>query len=557
MVADEFHQGLEGAMWNRFWMLLVLVFVLSGCLEEEKSFTEQGAEVGPVDGGGGQDLGLAETAVGSDVLSTDETDTAIVPEVADADVAGDVEVDSMEVALEVFPDVEPDMQDVANDVTVVDADADETAAEIDAEEDAEVAMEIAPDVSETADVDAEIIEDLEVVDIPPDVQDDIQDVPVDVTEVSYDADDVSEVDSAPETDTPDVAEVDIQAELPPLDPCLTLKCDDKNLCTADSCDKVAGCSNVPMAGPCDDADNCTEGDVCGDGKCLPGKPKSCNDGNPCTSDSCDPKVGCNYVKNSLPCEDGDICTEGEKCSGGACTAGSAKNCSDGNVCTSDSCESDKGCVNKSMAGECSDGNVCTEKDACVGGTCLSGALMTCDDNNPCTSNVCQIGVGCMNAPNWVLYEYKTTPLPIEWKLSGFMEQTCSLLNSFKYSDCVLRVPQGATAGSVSTAELDLNKVRQDRKTGTSDLRIQYWWARFQFENNQETMTSALIDAANKVLSTISHTGPMETKDLQEFVAKPDAAKLRFKLELTEKPLMTGPAVWGKVLVAPKECNIPL
>jgi len=548
---------------------------LIGCLEEEKSFMEQGAEAGSVDSGGGQDLGLAEIAVGSDVLSTDETDTAIAPEVADVDVTGDVEIDSTEeeTTPEVFPDVEPDTQDVALDATVVDADAGETAAEIDVEEDAEVAMEIAPDVSETTDVEAEIIEDVEVVDVPPDVQDAIQDVAADATEaaaqdivaeidaaeidafeVAFDADDVSEVDSAPETDTPDVVEVDIQAELPPPDPCLSLKCDDKNPCTADSCDKVAGCSNVPMAGPCDDADSCTEGDVCGDGKCLPGKPKSCNDGNPCTSDSCDPKVGCSYVKNSLPCEDGDICTEGEKCSGGACTAGSAKNCSDGNVCTSDSCEAGKGCVNKSMAGECSDGNICTEKDSCVGGTCLSGALMTCDDNNPCTSNVCTVGKGCVNDPNWVVYDWKEAPLaPTHWKLGGNMLVTCDFVYEFKGNDCALIVPKGTPAASTSFAELDLDKVRLSYKMGTGDLMISYWWGRYQFDNG-DSMTSLLIDGTGKVTASASHSGPTGTFGFQEFIVSPAVAFLRFQEVLIEKPLVSGPAAWDKVRVELVACK---
>jgi hypothetical protein len=48
----------------------------------------------------------------------------------------------------------------------------------------------------------------------------------------------------------------------------------------------------------------------------------CNDGNPCTSDFCQPGVGgCVFQNNQASCEDGNPCTWNDLCSGGACIPG--------------------------------------------------------------------------------------------------------------------------------------------------------------------------------------------------------------------------------------------
>ena len=44
----------------------------------------------------------------------------------------------------------------------------------------------------------------------------------------------------------------------------------------------------------------------------------CDDGNPCTDDSCGPGGDCVHAANTLPCDDGDPCTAGDLCSGGSC-----------------------------------------------------------------------------------------------------------------------------------------------------------------------------------------------------------------------------------------------
>lgn len=50
-------------------------------------------------------------------------------------------------------------------------------------------------------------------------------------------------------------------------------------------------------------------------------PVSCDDGNPCTDDSCSPGVGCVHSATTKACDDGKSCTSGEHCLAGKCAGG--------------------------------------------------------------------------------------------------------------------------------------------------------------------------------------------------------------------------------------------
>ena len=172
-------------------------------------------------------------------------------------------------------------------------------------------------------------------------------------------------------------------------------CDDLNACTDDSC-KDDACVFVANAQPCDDGDKCTENDVCAKTTCAPGKPIPCDDGNPCTTDKCDSATGaCGFADNTAACDDGNGCTASDICSGGLCS-GTPKVCDDQNDCTLDSCTADTGkCSNVARAdgSSCNDGSVCTQNEACDKGSCV-GVKITCDDGNPCTDDVCDPVGGC-------------------------------------------------------------------------------------------------------------------------------------------------------------------
>jgi hypothetical protein len=179
----------------------------------------------------------------------------------------------------------------------------------------------------------------------------------------------------------------------------TLPCDDGNSCTNDACAPDSGCSFVPNSEECSDGTDCTVGDKCSSGWCLPGPTLDCSDDNPCTDDSCDPQDGCVNLNNSLPCTDGDACTDGDICSSGTCSPGQALDCNDDSPCTIDSCDPGVGCKNLPLDGECDDGNECTDGDICAQGLCVSGNPVTCDDANGCTDDGCAPDSGCLFVPN--------------------------------------------------------------------------------------------------------------------------------------------------------------
>ena len=174
-------------------------------------------------------------------------------------------------------------------------------------------------------------------------------------------------------------------------------CDDGNLCTDDSCEPLEGCLHAENVESCDDGNACTLADHCQGGWCVGGEPPDCQDGNPCTDDSCDPATGCVHADNAKPCDDGDACTLADLCGEGSCVPGGPANCADGNLCTDDWCDSLAGCLHEANAEPCDDGNTCTQDDHCSGGWCVGGAMLWCDDESFCTLDTCDPVGGCAHS----------------------------------------------------------------------------------------------------------------------------------------------------------------
>ncbi len=178
-----------------------------------------------------------------------------------------------------------------------------------------------------------------------------------------------------------------------------LNCDDGDPCTTDDCD-VDGCTHAvkPDGAACADAEPCDGTEQCIAGECLPGTPLECDDVNPCTADACIEGRGCSYepVSNWTPCGVGDVCNGGDVCVGGDCEEVPPTNCSDGDPCTSDSCDMALGCVFVPRADgfSCGDGEPCNGQEHCVAGACDGVTPVNCEDNNPCTVDACEPGHGC-------------------------------------------------------------------------------------------------------------------------------------------------------------------
>jgi len=237
---------------------------------------------------------------------------------------------------------------------------------------------------------------------------------------------------------------------------------DTNPCTNDTCSPTLGCNWPDDTLTCDDANLCTTADACSSGRCIgdpvecPGDGNFCNgieicnplsgaceatdldcdDGNPCTVDSCDTTaptalLACIHdavAANGLACDDGSACTENDTClsaqctgaltaaaatcnagDGDACTGVEAcnpatgacdatpLNCDDANPCTTDGCDATLGCTHLQLQGLCDDGNACTVGDTCVNGACLGAptqVAITCGDNDVCNGvETCDPGSG--------------------------------------------------------------------------------------------------------------------------------------------------------------------
>ncbi|MCO4760285.1 MAG: SMP-30/gluconolactonase/LRE family protein, partial [Myxococcales bacterium] len=122
---------------------------------------------------------------------------------------------------------------------------------------------------------------------------------------------------------------------------------------------------------------------------------------------------------STPCADGTLCTHGDTCKSGKCTAGSTPNCDDKIACSKDYCDAKTGaCVNEVIVGcgnycetdgHCDDSKLCTT-ESCVKGKCVyQNNQNPCDDGNDCTKgDVCNGGKCAAGKAVWVSHEAGAT-----------------------------------------------------------------------------------------------------------------------------------------------------
>lgn len=183
--------------------------------------------------------------------------------------------------------------------------------------------------------------------------------------------------------------------------CDTTICDDGNPCTAETCDPASGlCDVVVLDGSSCDAGG--DAGVCVGSSCLSVcEAVGCDDSNACTSDVCEPSTGaCTYeaAPEGTPCDAGGapgfctsgICVESALCQG--------VDCNDGNPCTNDSCDPQDGlCDNDPVQGSvgCDFGGL---SGICLDGVCESEcALIDCDDGDDCTADICDpVTLACTN-----------------------------------------------------------------------------------------------------------------------------------------------------------------
>ncbi len=177
-------------------------------------------------------------------------------------------------------------------------------------------------------------------------------------------------------------------------------CEDGNVCTTGTCNTDGSCKQTKISGTaCDDGNVCSTFEQCSSGVCMGGNLLNCDDNDPCSTDWCDPFTGCSHkpASEGKCLEDGNECTQ-DVCVNGKCTHPSVKdgaNCLDeGNVCTNDVCDNGD-CAHNANSAKCDDGNQCTLNDSCKDKTCSISLPKVCNDGNACTIDSCDPKKGCV------------------------------------------------------------------------------------------------------------------------------------------------------------------
>ena len=127
-------------------------------------------------------------------------------------------------------------------------------------------------------------------------------------------------------------------------------CDDQNPCTSDRCEMESGLCvhEVSDGAVCVPTTGCVDVGACVAGDCVPVEGAHCDDENPCTADSCDEETNtCTHEATSEL--EGVNCGEdlNDRCTQNLCTAGEClpetRTCVDDDPCTTDHCDPEVGC----------------------------------------------------------------------------------------------------------------------------------------------------------------------------------------------------------------------
>jgi hypothetical protein len=174
------------------------------------------------------------------------------------------------------------------------------------------------------------------------------------------------------------------------------ECDDGNPCTADTCDPASAlCRNQATA----EGAACGTGGLCCGGTCAAAAcavDADCGNGSECAADVCVSGGTCAAACARAPAPEGSPCSGG-LCCGGLCAApacAAAAGCDDGDACTVDACVApgtcEAACVHTPLA--------CGPRDGCCGSGCTGGSDPDCPRAS-CGNGLCEgAGEDCRTCP---------------------------------------------------------------------------------------------------------------------------------------------------------------
>lgn len=218
--------------------------------------------------------------------------------------------------------------------------------------------------------------------------------------------------------------------------CISSACDPQSIFASHTTGCVFAFNNSIS---CDDDIPCTNNDTCLFGTCF-GTPQNsfCDNlapglGNPCVDGTCTPGSGdangCSYANNTLPCDDGLVCTTNDTCAAGACHG-----VDDGVFCPGQAMM-----IGPCTLGTCDVLNATTMADihGCV--FTLQNAGQSCNDSIPCTSNdICLANATCHGTPNNTVCASLPLPTGLNANCTQYIcngNAGCILLNATIGTSC--------------------------------------------------------------------------------------------------------------------------
>ncbi|MBW2989423.1 hypothetical protein KY358_03835 [Candidatus Woesearchaeota archaeon] len=159
----------------------------------------------------------------------------------------------------------------------------------------------------------------------------------------------------------------------------SIDCGDEVSCTVDQCDEGIDLN--------DNLGVCTYDTS----SCACALDTDCDDGNPCTDDTCNPDLTCSHTNNDEnQCDDGFFCTINDHCSSGSCISADLRPFDDGISCTYDSCdEANDQILNEPDDSYCDDDLFCNGMEICDAiNDCQDGTPADCNDDVDCTEDSC-------------------------------------------------------------------------------------------------------------------------------------------------------------------------
>jgi len=159
----------------------------------------------------------------------------------------------------------------------------------------------------------------------------------------------------------------------------TGQCDLAEVCSGSSTACPAD-SKAANGTSCNDQNQCTQTDSCQAGSCVGANPVVCSAIDQChTPGSCSPATGActNPAKpDGTGCDDQNACTLTDTCAGGSCVGANTPTCDDGNSCTQDACDPAVGCTNVAIPCNVRSGRIEAESYDAQNGVTTSATSVT-------------------------------------------------------------------------------------------------------------------------------------------------------------------------------------